>query len=198
MEKTNRANKRLASAKKYVDSLQENYARLEVVRVDFGYKKPYSDEVMLDDANIDLTHMLNNRRSKSSLFKANIGYILKKEHTQNKGVHIHGIFMFDGSKINKGAYMGDKIGKYWEELTKGKGSYHNCNRTTYKYNGLGKLEHNDTEKRKILDEHVISYLCKDDHQALDSVKSNSKDRAFVRGTVRKSKGNIGRPRRTKE
>lgn len=91
--------------------------------------------------------------------------------------------------------MGDKIGEYWNELTDGKGSYFNCNREKYKYKGVGMLNHSDTEKREILDKYVISYLCKDDKQQdISPVKSNSKDRAFVRGTMPKSKGNIGRPR----
>jgi hypothetical protein len=58
------------------------------------------------------------------------------------------------------------------------------------------LKHTDTEKRKIFDKHVVSYLHKDDDkQDLSPVKSNSKDRAFIRGIMPKSKGKIGRPRK---
>jgi hypothetical protein len=44
--------------------------------------------------------------------------------------------------------------------------------------------------------HVTSYLCKDDEeQVLTSVKGNTKDRAFVRGIMPKSKSKAGRPRK---
>jgi hypothetical protein len=54
------------------------------------------------------------------------------------------------------------------------------------------LEHNDIEKRKNLD-NALAYLSKDE-QHIDLV-SDKKERSFVRGTMPKSKGNIGRPRK---
>ena len=98
--------------------------------------------------------------------------------------------------MQKDASIGDKLGEYWKELTNGKGSHFNCNRQKYKHKGVGIIHHNDTQKRKILDEYVTSYLCKDDKQQdLATVKNNSKDRAFTRGTLPRSKGNKGRPRK---
>ena len=185
--------KHLKSTKEYIDALQEQYSKLCVIRVDLEYKKPYSDSIVLDDANENFNRMLNNRRSKPSVFKNQVGYICKKEYTPSRGVHFHTVFLYDGNKVQKDAHIGDKIGKYWEELTEEKGSYHNCNRNKYKFKGVGMLEHTDTKKRKILDKHVTSYLCKDE-QNVELVKSNKKDRTFVRGTIPKSKGNIGRPR----
>ena len=188
-------NKRMESAKEYIDALQDKYSKLCVVRVDLGYKKPYSDKIVLNDVNNDFNHMLNNRRSKPSVFKNQIGYMCKKEYTQDKGVHFHTVFLYDGQKVQKDAHIGDKIGEYWEQLTKNKGNYYNCNRKKYKYKGVGILKHADSEKRKILDEYVVSYLCKDDKkQDIAPIKSNQKDRAFDRGTIPKSNGNIGRPR----
>ncbi len=55
------------------------------------------------------------------------------------------------------------------------------------------LDHRDSEKRKILDEKVISYLCKDE-QHIEAVKENKKDRAFTRGIAPKNKGNVWKPR----
>ena len=189
-------NKQLKSTKEYIDALQERYAKLCVVRVDLGYKKPYSDDIVLDDANSDFNRMLNNRRSKPSVFKDQVGYICKKEYTPDKGVHLHTVFIFDGNKVLKDAHMGDKIGKYWEELTEEKGSHHNCNRNKYKFKGTGMLEHTDTKKREILDKHVTSYLC-EDKQDVEPVKGNKKDRTFTRGTITKKKDKKGRPRSSK-
>ncbi len=186
-------NKRLVSAKKYVDELQNIHSKLNIVRVDLGYKKPYSDDVTSDDANRDLDHMFNNMRSKPSIFKDKVGYVCKREYTEDKGVHFHTMIIFNGQKIQKDVFKGDQIGKYWEQITKDRGSSHNCNRNKYKRNGIGMLDHSDSDKRKILDEDVMSYLCKDE-QNIEPIKKNKKDRVFTRGTIPKSKGNIGRPR----
>lgn len=195
MSNKKKVNKRLESTKEYIDALQNKYSKLCIVRVDLGYKKPHSDSMVLTDANSDFNRILNNRRSKPSVFKDQVGYMCLKEYTEDKGVHLHTIFLYDGNKIQKDAHMGDKIGEYWQELTRNKGSYYNCNRKKYKYKGVGILNHTDTNKREILDKHVTSYLCKDEkEQELTPVKDNTKDRAFVRGTVPKSKSNAGRPR----
>lgn len=187
-----KARKRQTSNKDYLDALQANHSKLCVVRVDLSYKKPYSEEITLDEANNDLQRLLNNRRSKPKIFEHNVGYTIKKEFTKDKGVHLHGVFMFDGQKVQKDAYMADEIGKYWnEQITKGKGSCYNCNRNQYPDHGIGMLEHNDIEKRKYLDK-AIAYLSKDE-QHIDSL-SDKKERSFVRGTIPKGKGNIGRPR----
>ena len=139
--------------------------------------------------------MLNNRRSKPNVFKDQIGYVFKKEFTEDKGVHIHALFIYDGQKVQNGTFKADQIGKYWEnEITQGEGSYHNCHRNKYKNNGVGIIDHKDSDKRKILDEQVIAYLCKDE-QNIDSVKESKKDRAFTRGIITKNKEKLGRPRR---
>ena len=197
MSNNKTVNKRLEVAKKYMDALQENNSKLCIVRVDFGYKKDDNGnvDITLDEANKDFNRMMNNKRGKPSIFKYQEGQMCLKEYTPNKGVHFHTVFIFDGNKVQKDAHMGDELGKYWGQLTDGRGSYYNCNRQKYKHKGVGMLHHSDTEKREILDKHVISYLCKDDEeQDLTPVKNNSKDRAFVRGIMPKSKSKTGRPR----
>lgn len=181
-----------ASNKDYLNALQASYSKLSVIRVDLAYKKPFSQDITPTEATKDLNRLLNNRRSKPKIFEHNVGYIIKKEYTEDKGVHLHSVFMFDGQKVQKDAYMADEIGKYWnEQITKGKGSYYNCNRNQYPEHGIGMLEHNDIEKRKILDK-ALDYLSKDE-QHIDSL-SDKKERSFVRSTIPKNKGNIGRPR----
>lgn len=186
--------KRIESTKKYIDELQKKYSKLNIVRVDLAYKKPHSDNVTLEEANNHSSHMLNNRRSKPNVFKDQIGYVFKKEFTEDKGVHIHALFIYDGQKVQNGTFKAEQIGKYWEnEITQGEGSYHNCHRNKYKNNGVGIIDHKDSDKRKILDEQVIAYLCKDD-QDISPVKESKKDRAFTRGIITKRKEKLGRPR----
>ena len=190
---TIKARKRQTSNVKYMNALQTNHSKICVVRVDLGYKKPFSGEITLEEANKNLNRLLNNRRGKPVIFEHNVGYIIKKEYTEDKGVHLHGVFMFDGQKVQKDANKADEIGKYWnEQITKDKGTYYNCNRNQYPEHGIGMLDHNDTEKRKKLDS-AIAYLSKDE-QHIDSL-SDKKEKSFVRGTLPKNKGNIGRPRK---
>ena len=186
--------KRIKSTKEYIDALSEKYSKLNILRVDLSYKKPHSDNMTLDTANSDFNRMMNNRRSKPSIFKEMVGHICKKEYTEDKGVHLHTVFFYDGQKVLKDILKADQIGEYWnKEITKEKGSYHNCNRKEYKTKGIGMLDHKDSKKRENLDK-AVSYLCKDDYQDLEPIKINEKDRAFVRGTIPKSKKKLGRPR----
>ena len=193
MANKTKVNKRIESTIQYIDELSKVYSKLNIVRVDLAYKKPHSTNVTLEDANKDFSHMLNNMRSKPKVFKDAVGYMCKREYTEDKGIHFHAIIIYDGQKVQKDTFKAEQIGKYWEQLTGEKGSYHNCHRNKYDKNGIGMLDHRDREKRKILDEKVISYLCKDE-QAIETIKKNKKTRAFTRGTIPKSKGNGGRPR----
>lgn len=196
MANNNNTDKRIKSTIKYIDGLSETYSKLMTVRVDLAYKKPYSETITLEEANCDLSRMLNNTRSKPSIFEDKVGYICKREYTEDKGVHFHTIFLFDGQKTQKDVFKADQIGQYWENtITKGQGSYHNCNRNDYQHSGIGMIDHRDSEKRKILDEKVIPYLCKDE-QTIDPLKNGNKDRAFTRGTITKSTEKRGRPRAT--
>ncbi len=194
MSHNKKSNKRLHSTKEYVDALSQKHSKLNIIRVDLGYKKPHSQTITLKEANDDIKHMLNNVRSKPSIFAHQEGYIFKREYTEDKGPHLHAMFIFNGQKVQKDSFKADQIGTYWEEITDGKGSYHNCHRNTYERNGIGLLEHSDSDKRKILDEDVISYLCKED-QSIDDLEGNKKNRAFTRGTIKKNQKKKGRPRK---
>jgi hypothetical protein len=87
-KKEKKVNKRKDTNKEYVDTLQEKYSKLCVVRVDLYCNKNKNDvaDVSLNEANSDFNRMMNNRRSKPSVFKDNVGYICKKEDTPDRGI----------------------------------------------------------------------------------------------------------------
>jgi hypothetical protein len=139
--------------------------------------------------------MLDNRRNNKTVFGNNLGYIIKKEVSDNGNPHLHALFFEDGNKVQKAAYKADQIGKYWnEDITKGKGCYENCNRREYKNNGIGMVDYTDEEKINNLKKYAVSYFYKTD-QSMDALKINSKDRAIGRGAMPKPKSNAGRPRK---
>ncbi len=187
-------NKRQDSAKKYLDSLFDNYSKLSVVRVDLAYKKPYSNSLELDDAIKNINRLKNNRRGKPSVFENNVGYIIKSEHTEDKGMHTHAIFFYDGNKVSKDTFKSKQIGEYWNStITNGKGTYHNCNMNNYEKNGIGMIDYKDKEKIGVLKDEVISYLCKDE-QDISSLKGSKNYKSFIRGIIPKKKSSAGRPR----
>ena len=190
-----KSKRRQDSNEKYVDALQEKYSKLCVVRLDLGYKKDETNKVdiTLEKANKDINRLLNNRRNNST-FDNNVGYVLKTEYGENRDIHFHSYFFYDGQKVQKDMIKGEDIGKYWSEnITNKQGTYYNCNRNDYKNNhAVGILDYRDTEKRRKLDI-AMAYLVKGE-QSIDALKENEKDRSIRRGTIPKNKGNIGRPR----
>ncbi len=189
-----KTNRRLESTKKYIDDLSKKYSKLNIVRVDLGYTKEDSKSITFEDASKDLNKMLNNTRSKPTVFGEMVGYITKKELGEDKGVHIHVAIIYNGNIVREDITKAQQIGEYWKNnITKGKGVFHNCSKNEYKNKAVGVIDYKDEEKRKIFDEKVLTYLCKDE-QSIDSLKTNIKDRAFTRGIAPKIKSNAGRPR----
>ena len=189
-----KTNRRLESTKKYIDDLSKKYSKLNIVRVDLGYTKEDSKSITFEDASKDLNKMLNNTRSKPTVFGEMVGYITKKELGEEKGVHIHVAIIYNGNIVREDITKAQQIGEYWKNnITKGKGVFHNCSKNEYKNKAVGVIDYKDKEKRKIFDEKVLTYLCKDE-QSIDSLKTNIKDRAFTRGIAPKKKSNTGRPR----
>ncbi|MEN5407680.1 YagK/YfjJ domain-containing protein [Aliarcobacter butzleri] len=189
-----KTNRRLESTKKYIDDLSKKYSKLNVVRVDLGYTKEDSKSITFEDASKDLNKMLNNTRSKPTVFGEMVGYITKKELGEEKGVHIHVAIIYNGNIVREDITKAQQIGEYWKNnITKGKGVFHNCSKNEYKNKAVGVIDYKDKEKRRIFDEKVLTYLCKDE-QSIDSLKTNIKDRAFTRGIAPKKKSNAGRPR----
>ncbi|MFY4788287.1 YagK/YfjJ domain-containing protein [Aliarcobacter butzleri] len=186
--------KRQDSAEKYLDSLFNNYSKLSIVRIDLAYKKPHSNSIKLDDAIKDINRLKNNRRGKPSVFENNVGYIIKGEHTEDKGMHSHVIFFYDGNKVSKDTFKAKQIGEYWNStITNGKGTYHNCNMNNYDKKGIGMIDYKDKEKIDILKDKVMSYLCKDE-QDISRVEGSKNYKSFIRGIMPKTKSSAGRPR----
>lgn len=190
--RTKRILQRRNSSQKYIDSLQNRYSKILVVRVDLAYKKPYSDNITLEESTKDLMRLLNNRRNNQTIFEHNIGYIVKKEYSESKGIHFHAFFFFNGQYLKKDSFKASQIGKYWcDKITQGEGSYYNCNFNKYPEHGIGMLHYDDTQKREYLDK-AMDYLSKDEQHI---EVTDKKYRSIVRGTMPRIRRRIGRPRR---
>jgi hypothetical protein len=159
---------------------------------------PKTSKPTLEDAQRDLNHIFNNMRG-NKLFAALVGYIWKLEYGEEKGIHIHFIFFFDGSKVHKDAYLAKLIGEYWRKriVKYDRGIYHNCNmnKNFYKRCGIGMVSHDDLVKRAhLLD--AVKYLTKKDQYL--RYKPGKKCRAFGKGNMppERDEGGPGRPRQS--
>lgn len=196
MNESRNSQRMIESTTTYIDDLFDIYSKMQFIRLDLSYTKEHAREASLEEINEDLTHLLNNRRTKPSIFKNMVGHIFKKEFTEDKGPHIHSLFIFDGQKVSKDEFIGEQIGKYWKnEITDGKGIYHNCNREKGRYAvcALGMIDHTDETKRTALKEKAIAYLCKEE-QSVDPIKQSGNERSFSRGIAPRKTSNAGRPR----
>lgn len=86
----------------------------------------------------DWSRFMDNTRGKTSLFEHKVGHVAAIECSRVGGHHIHAAFFFDGSEVHRDQYMADEIGKYWVQLTGGRGYYHNCNRRSYRRRSVGR------------------------------------------------------------
>lgn len=185
-----------SSSNGYLDALFERYARLLVLRIDFGFRTenpqlPHT--VGLLDAQEHLSRFLNNKRGKK-LYTNLKGYIWRLEYGKEKGYHFHLFFLFDGSKAHKDEYLANEIGADWIKITSGKGIYHNCNahKQRYKRLGIGMISHDEEEKRRNLLE-VLAYMHKEDQTLRE--KYTDKTHGWGRGAMpQKRTAANGRPR----
>ncbi len=168
----------------YVDALFEfRSSRLLVLRIDFGYRKEFAQQVTAKEAKNDLAHFLRNRRGNRELFGGWVGHIWKLEWSPVKGCHFHLILFFRGSERWRDVFIAQQLGIYWEKLTDGRGVYWNCNaaKGRYKRLGIGMLEYHDVEKIAILKKDVLGYLVKTD-QCLKATTLGDGD-CFGRGEM---------------
>lgn len=184
--------RRMKSAEEHINKLFRIYSRIQVMRIDFGYKKEFSQSITAAQAKADLKHFLNNRRGNPELFSKCISYIAKLEWGIDKGFHFHFIFFYKGRDILKDIYWTREIGEYWNKVIS-HGTYFNCNakQNDYKHLGIGMCNRTDIEKRNNLLKYVVGYIAKSD-QYLRAVKLGD-TRCFFQGIPRK-RSNVGRPR----
>ena len=173
-----------SSAVEYIEALFKHCcSKLLVLRLDLSYRHEVTRNITAEQAKEDLEHFLNNRRGNHKLFKHWAGYIRKLEWGPEKGLHFHLIIFYKGSKRCKDFYLAKALGEYWEKITDNRGNYWNCNANKDEYwrLGIGMVDKNDEDKRKILTEDVVSYLVKSE-QSLRA-KKLGEGKCFVRGIM---------------
>lgn len=177
--------RRYVSACTVIDTAFETDSRVAVVRVDLSYREGKSSAQRI---NSDLNKLRLNARSKPSIFKDQIGYIIKLEKGNNENYHAHALFTFRGHNVRNHKYKAEQLGKYWQEvITKGDGLYHNCNTKEYDKYCVGTIHRNDTEAIDALKETVVGFLCKDEQSTKNNDGSDKKAKEFRCSVAKKKK-----------
>ncbi len=181
-----------------IQKIYARYARLVVLRIDFGYKK--GQNVNIEDLVKDIKHIHGNKRH-NKLFDHLVGYIIKIEYGLEKGMHAHVLLFFDGSKRrpDSDVYFAKEIGEYWvNQITNGRGVYWNCNAHKAKYEinnrlGIGDIHVNEVGKKRNL-HGIVGYFCKSEQYLKPRTRPKMKllRKSFPKETAKKR----GAPRTT--
>ena len=132
----------------YVTDLKKIYAKLMVVRVDFAYNRFVCNTMLpLEHIENDWDQLL--LYVKTNFFNSFAGYGVKFERGDDKGLHAHSVFFFDGNVVCNDAKIGRILGEYWEQqVTEGLGVHFNCNTSDHKVKlkvcGLGTFTGRET------------------------------------------------------
>lgn len=173
-----------SSCERYVRYLfaKKGGSRHMVLRLDLGYRKEYAFDVFTADAKADLKRLLNHRRRNKRLFGDLAGYIWKIEYGAERLLHFHVVLFFTGKNASKHGYWAQQVGLYWQNvITKGRGTFHNCNyhQSEYKKWGIGEVNRSDTVKiGNLLG--AIGYFFKTE-QCIPIQKSDPQYRTFGKG-----------------
>ena len=152
----------------FVQALFNAHSRIVVLRIDFEYQKGIARTVSLSEALDDLDHLVANMRN-NAMFDHMLGYIFKVEYGVDRGIHIHSILFFNGSRRNGANHIGHakQIGDYWQnKITLGRGTYWNVNAKIEQYRqkgicGIGPIHWHEYDVQANLLNMVIHYVCKE-------------------------------------
>ena len=159
--------------------LLSSYSALLVVRVDLSYVvNPDIEQV---DADLE---KLRRKISRSSYGDDLLLLVWALEQGERKGYHCHVALVFDERKRIGAWSIAKAIGKFWESITDGDGSYFNCHDRRYlkQYEnqgniGIGVVFSNLHHQAKNM-RSTLSYLAQPEKLQYLRVKTSSKMRTF--------------------
>jgi hypothetical protein len=149
----------------YAEELHRRYARLLVIRIDFGYLK---ESVKQIDVSTFYKHqeLLSKSIDVNSLFTNLAGHARSLEQAKDRGYHCHAVFYFKGDKHQKDNYLVEQIRKIWANITAEHGSIYSPNLDKEKYRKLGTLGvgmiHRDEQKEVDNAIKAVKYLTRPD------------------------------------
>lgn len=171
-----RLNCRTESTGNYINSIFDVYSKVLAIRVDFYYNLCHPANAYLTDgiAKEHMNSFVNNVRTYKGLGDLIVGYVIRLERAEQRGLHFHCLFMLNGQYVHSEFYYAQLLGNYWVRtlsnaasksgfvLNEGEvlGSYNICDSRDYSSPGIGLIEYHDDEKIHALKTLVIAYQLK--------------------------------------
>lgn len=131
------ARERKRNLEEYVQNILSHYARVLVLRIDFGYYQ--SASVDIDEFYGHRDYFLSQLQARKGVFTNAIGYAWCMEQGKDKSYHIHFALLLPGRQHQSDGLLSQQCGELWKFATDGKGIYHNCNAADKeKYESMGR------------------------------------------------------------
>ncbi len=175
LERNERATSK--SLLQYILDLKAAYSKLMIIRLDL-----YTE----DGERASLSWERLKKYVADRYMSSYVGYAVKFEYGEKRGVHMHTLLFFNGAVVRKDVAMAKAIGEYWNaSVTKGKGSYSNCNAPEHlknmRYPAVGTFHQFDELAHKGLRK-IANYLTEQDLAVRFAVPGLS--RTLRKGTIR--------------
>lgn len=178
------------SARSFILHLFRQHSRLLVLRVDVYLRqqaKSWGHTEEADRAAACFARRLREERDLSNV----LGWISKREHGIDRGIHWHWMVFLDGHQHRNACGLTRKLGEVWQDIvTVDRGSYFNCyaRSQSYEFNGLGLVHFSDLEKLMGLRAAVWYMTKRDCVLRTDTNKHQDFRRSKPRSAMRSGRG----------
>lgn len=141
--------RRAESLYDYISDLKIAHSKIMIVRLDLYYHQEPIQSISSQQNVVDDWSRLLAFARKS--YKQNfLGYAMKVEFGNDRGVHVHSIFIMNGSNLERDGKIARSLGHHWvKDVVPGIGRYFNCNEKThqekYKWRAVGTFTKMDEE-----------------------------------------------------
>ncbi|WP_417282705.1 hypothetical protein, partial [Comamonas sp.] len=133
--------RRTDSLYSYISDLKIAHSKIMIVRLDLYYHQEPIDSLKSQQSVVaDWKRLLALARES---YKQNfLGYAMKIEFGDDRGVHIHSIFVLNGSNLRRDVNVARSLGHHWvKDVVPDIGRYFNCNekqhQKKYKWRSVG-------------------------------------------------------------
>lgn len=189
--------RRAESLYDYISDLKIAHSKIMIVRLDLYYHQELIQSIRSQQNVVaDWSRLLAFARK--SYKESFLGYAMKIEFGNDRGVHVHSIFIMNGSNLKRDMNVARSLGHHWvKDVVPGIGRYFNCNekkhQEKYKWTAVGTFTKMDEEFQNGV-KAMSAYVTKPD--PLPRLVVHGLDRTFRKGELSSKKKE--RVRRRKE
>lgn len=189
--------RRAGSLYDYISDLKIAHGKIMIVRLDLYYHQELIQSIS-SQQNVVANWSRLLAFARKSYKESFLGYAMKIEFGNDRGVHVHSIFIMNGSNLKRDMNVARSLGHHWvKDVVPGIGRYFNCNekkhQEKYRWRAVGTFTKMDEEFPNGV-KAMSAYVTKPD--PLPRLVVHGLDRTFRKGELSSKKKE--RVRRRKE